>query len=811
MTLGSADVHESAVGHVTATALYTDDLQGRLRGVLQAWPVTSPHTHARILGIDTAAASSMPGVVLVLTAADVPGVNDAGTRHDQPLFPGGDVEVMFHSQPVAWVLAETLEQARIAAAAVEVDYRPLPSLVSITDAVKAGSFHGVQPVLRRGDVDTGFAAADHIIDGEFEIGGQEHFYLETQTCIALVDESGQVFIHASIQHPSEMQDIVAHVLGVPAHAVTVQCLRMGGGFGGKEMQHHGFAAVAAIGAVRTGRPVRVRLPRALDIVMTGKRHGYLFTWKAGFTDDGRITALDATMTSDGGWCLDLSEAVLERSLCSVDNAYHLPHVRVHGRIAKCHKTSQTAFRGFGAPQGMVLIEEIMGQASAVLGLDPGVVRQRNFYRPGQTTPYGQKVTQVNRLRAAWDQVNRDADLQRRQAEIADFNASHPDRRRGLAVVPVKYGISFTYMPLNQAGALVLVYKDGSVLVNHGGTEMGQGLHTKMLQVAATALGVPRSLVRMAPTRTDKVPNTSATAASSGADLNGGAVKAACDEIIDRLRGVAADLLGCGVDEVRFGGGRIRADGAPTDAAHTLTWEEVVQAAYLRRVQLSASGFFRTPGISWDAGSVTGTPFRYFVYGAAAEVEISRFDGSCTVRRVDIVHDVGQSLAPTVDRGQIEGGFVQGTGWLTLEDLRWDCSDGPGRGRLLTSSAGTYKIPSLSEMPEQINVRFLEQEPDREGVGGEGQSAVYGSKAVGEPPFTLALAVREALREAVAAFGTPMPGTTCPAPRRPRVALALPSTPEELFWAVERVRAAAPGTAEPGDAGVRKDNEVGRHR
>ncbi|MGO1948868.1 MAG: molybdopterin cofactor-binding domain-containing protein, partial [Mycobacteriaceae bacterium] len=544
--------HESAVGHVTGAALYTDDLQGRLSGVLQAWPVMSPHAHARVLSREVDA---------VLTAADVPGVNDAGVRHDQPLFPGGDVEVMFHSQPVAWVLAGTLEQARVGAEAVEVSYEPLPSLVSLSDAIGAGSFHGARPTMVRGDIDAGFSEASYVLDGESEIGGQEHFYLETQTCIALVDENGQVFIHASIQHPSEMQEIVAHVLGLPSHAVTVQCLRMGGGFGGKEMQHHGFAAVAALGAVLTGRPVRIRLPRALDMALTGKRHGYHYTWKAGFDAEGHITALDATMTADGGWCLDLSEAVLERSLCSADSAYHLPNVRVHGRIAKCHKTSQTAFRGFGAPQGMVLIEEILGQAAPVLGLPGSALRERNFYREGQTTPYGQTVTQVPRLEAVWSQVHAEGDVARRQTEIAAFNASHTDRKRALAVTPVKYGISFTFMTLNQAGALVLVYKDGSVLINHGGTEMGQGLHTKMIGVAARALGVPVSRVRLAPTRTDKVPNTSATAASSGTDLNGGAVKNACEQILSRLRVVAATVMGTNPDDVRFSGGQVFAPGA----------------------------------------------------------------------------------------------------------------------------------------------------------------------------------------------------------------------------------------------------------
>lgn len=715
----------------------------------------------------------MPGVVRVLTAADIPGVNDAGTRHDQPLLPYvGGPEVMFHSQPVAWVLADTLEQARCAASEVTVIYEPLPSLISLTDAIEAGSFHGAQPALCRGDIDAGFADAAHILDGEFEIGGQEHFYLETQTCIAMVDENDQIFVHASIQHPSEMQEIIAHVLGKSSHEVTVQCLRMGGGFGGKEMQHHGFAAVAALGAVLTGRSVRIRLPRALDMVMTGKRHGYHYSWRAGFDTDGRITALDAMMTADGGWSLDLSEAVLERSLCTVDNAYYIPNVRVHGRIARCHKTSQTAFRGFGAPQGMVLIEEIMGQAAPVLGIGAGRMREMNFYVDGQTTPYGQEVTQVRRLGAVWGQVHVKGDVSERQKSIAEFNNRHSDRKRALAVTPVKYGISFTFMALNQAGALVLVYKDGSVLINHGGTEMGQGLHTKMLQVAANALGIPRSRVRLAPTRTDKVPNTSATAASSGTDLNGGAVKNACAQIIDRLRGVAASRMGCHANDVRFHSGRV----SDTGGSGSLRWEEVVSLAYLQRVQLSASGYFRTEGIHWDAEAVSGSPFRYFVYGAAAaEVEVSRYDGSYRILRVDIVHDVGESLAPLIDRGQVEGGFMQGAGWLTMEDLRWDSSDGPNRGRLLTNSASTYKIPSLSELPDEFHVHFLDQET----VGEVGENAVYGSKAVGEPPFVLALSVREALREAVGSFAG--------RGQRPSVELALPATPEEVFWAVEHVR------------------------
>ncbi len=503
--------HESAALHVTGHALYTDDLVGRTKDVLHAHPVASPHAHARVVTLDPTPALAVPGVVRVLTADDVPGVNDAGVKHDEPLFPA---EAMFVGHAVAWVLAETAEQARLGALAVEVTWEPLPSLVSIHDAIAADSFQGGQPRLLRGDVEAALAEAAHVFSGETEMAGQEHFYLETHASLALVDEAGQVFVQCSTQHPTETQDIVAHVLGVPSHAVTVQCLRMGGGFGGKEMQPHGFAAVAALGATLTGRPVRLRLSRQLDMTMTGKRHGFHAQWRVGFDEDGRLLALDATLTSDGGWSLDLSEPVLARALCHVDNAYWIPHVRVNGRVAQTHKTSQTAFRGFGGPQGMLVIEDVLGRCAPLLGLEPDELRRRSFYAPGQSTPYGQPVRHPERLQRVWDAVLTHGDVARRRADVDAFNAAHERTKRAIALTPVKFGISFNLTAFNQAGALVHVYKDGSVLVTHGGTEMGQGLHTKMLQVAATALGVPLARVRLAPTRTDKVPNTSATAASS---------------------------------------------------------------------------------------------------------------------------------------------------------------------------------------------------------------------------------------------------------------------------------------------------------
>ncbi|GAB2706346.1 xanthine dehydrogenase molybdopterin binding subunit [Nocardia thraciensis] len=763
--VGVAMPHESATLHVTGTALYTDDLVYRTKDVLHAYPVQVMKAHGRITALRTEPALAVPGVVRVLTGADVPGVNDAGMKHDEPLFPD---EVMFHGHAVAWVLGETLEAVREGAAAVEVDIDERPALITVQEAIAAESFHGARPVMVTGDVEAGFAESAHVFTGEFTFAGQEHFYLETHAALAQIDEAGQVFVQSSTQHPSETQEITAHVLGVPSHEVTVQCLRMGGGFGGKEMQPHGFAAVAALGAQLTGRPVRVRLNRTQDLTMSGKRHGFHSSWKIGFDADGRILALEATLTADGGWSLDLSEPVLARALCHIDNVYWVPNARVHGRIAKTNTVSNTAFRGFGGPQGMLVMEDILGRCAPLLGLDPMDLRERNFYRPGlgQCTPYGQPVGHPERIAVTWDQVRGNGDIDERQREIAAFNAAHPNTKRALAITGVKFGISFNLTAFNQGGALVLIYKDGSVLINHGGTEMGQGLHTKMMQVAATTLGIPLHKVRLAPTRTDKVPNTSATAASSGADLNGGAIKNACEQLRGRLLQVAGSQLGANASDVRIAGGVARALGSDKEIA----WDELVRTAYFQRVQLSASGYYRTEGLHWDAKTFRGSPFKYFAYGAAAtEVEVDGFTGAYRIRRVDIVHDVGDTLSPLIDIGQVEGGFVQGAGWLTLEDPRWDTGDGPHRGRFLTQAASTYKLPSFSEMPEEFNVTLLENATE--------EGAVYGSKAVGEPPLMLAFSVREALRQAAAAFG----------PSGVSVELASPATPEAVFWAVEAAR------------------------
>lgn len=784
--IGSDALHESAAAHVSGRALYTDDLTQRYPGLLHAWPVASPHAHATLTSLSPQLALEVHGVVRILTRDDVPGVNDGGVRGDEPLFP---TTVHYLGQPVAWVLGESLEAARRGAAKVAeaAEWDIHEPLVDLEEAIAAGSFQGATSVVRSGDHDVSDVLANsaYTMRGVSRVSGQEHFYLETHSSIAQIDEAGQVHVQCSTQHPSETQEIVAHVLGLPSNAVTVQCLRMGGGFGGKEMQPHGLAAVAALGATLTGRPVRLRLNRNQDMTMTGKRHPFHAEWEVGFDDEARFTGLRVTLTSDGGWSLDLSEAVLARALCHIDNAYDLGAVHAVGRVARTHKTSQTAFRGFGGPQGMFVVEDIIGRCAPLLGLPAHEVRRRNLYAPGAITPYGQPVRHAERLSALWDKLTADARLDERRAEIAAFNASHDHVRRGLAITPVKFGISFNFTAFNQAGALVHIYKDGSVLLNHGGTEMGQGLHTKMILVAATALGVEPERVRIAPTRTDKVPNTSATAASSGADLNGGAVRAACDQLCERLRTVAAGLFDdttgeTGDDENSVAAESVAHPHGPTAAedvafgdglAHhpdgrTLAWDDVVKAAYFARVSLSQSGFYATPGLTWDKESMHGHPFKYFAYGvAASEVEVDAFTGASVTRAVDIIHDVGDSLAPVIDRGQIEGGFIQGLGWLTLEDLRWDSDS----GRLTTQAASTYKLPSFSEVPERFSVQLMENATE-DGV-------VYGSKAVGEPPLMLAFSVREAIRDAVASFADD--GTS--------VELASPATPEAIWWAMSKVR------------------------
>ncbi len=749
--------HESARGHVTGEALYTDDLAGRLPEILHAWPVIAPHTHARLIRIDVTPALQQPGVVTTLTNADVPGEGNSGAnRHDEPLFPD---EITFHSQPVAWVLGETLEAARLGAARVIAEYEPLPAILTIPDAIAEVSFHSGPFHIVRADAAAAISASPHRLSGELAIGGQEHFYLETQCAIARMDESDGIVVESSTQHPTETQEIVARVLGLANNQVTVQCLRMGGAFGGKEVQANPYAAIAALGAWKTKRPVRVRLPRHLDMVLSGKRHPFLAKFTAGFDTDGRLRGAEVKLYSDGGWSLDLSEPVLWRALFHCDNTYLIPALDATGWVCKTHKTSQTAFRGFGGPQGMIVIEDILDRIARTLGVAPHLVRERNFYREGDSTHYGQPVKDAARIERIWNELKASSDFESRRAEVNRFNAANLHTKHGIAITPVKFGISFTATFFNQAGALVMFYRDGSVQINHGGTEMGQGLHTKIREIASQSLGVLSSSVRIMPTRTDKVPNTSATAASAGTDLNGAAVLDACRQLQGRLIPVAAALVNCEGSKVRFAAGLVTGD---TEVA--LPIAKVVEAAYRQRIPLFAQGYYRTPDIHFDPIAARGKPFHYFAYGAAvAEVEIDGFTGAHRTLRADLLQDVGDSIAPVIDLGQVEGGFAQGVGWLTLEELVWDA-----QGRLATSGASTYKLPSWPELPAVFNVNFLQRATE--------PGVVFGSKAVGEPPLMLAFSVREAIREAIAAFG-----------KGGIVELDSPATPERIYWAIERAR------------------------
>lgn len=762
--VGKAISHESATLHVTGAAKYVDDLWQGLKHVAHLWPVCAPHTHARVLRIDSERARSLPGVLAVFSAADVPGENDVGpAKRDEPLFP---TEVCFHGHAVAWVAGDTEEAARLGAEAVAVDYEPLPVVLGIEAAIAVQSFLTDLERMRRGQPEAAIEQAPLRFQGELFVGGQEHFYLETNAALAFVDDAGGVSVHSSTQHPSETQEIIARVLGLPKNQVVVECLRMGGAFGGKEVQANAWAAVAALAATRLKRPARVRLTRAQDMALTGKRHPFLGRFDVGCEPDGKLVALKLELYSDGGWSLDLSSPVLFRAMFHADNCYLLPNVEITGRVCRTHSVSHTAFRGFGGPQGMLMIEEVMDRIARLTGLSPEQVRERNFYRLGDTAHYGQTIKDADRIQRLWTQVKTQSRFDARVSEIAAFNAAHQHQRRGLAITPVKFGISFTTAFFNQAGALVLIYKDGTVQVNHGGTEMGQGLHTKIWQIAADALGVPLDTVRIMPTRTDKVPNTSATAASSGSDLNGAAVVAACEALRHRLAEVAARNFGTEPEEVAFARGRVFAADAPD---RSLAFSDVVSQAYLERVPLFETGYYRTPNIHFDRVSGKGKPFHYYAYGVAvSEVEVSRFTGRYTLRAVDILHDVGDSLSPLVDRGQIEGGFLQGVGWLTTEELVWSSG-----GALASSGASTYKLPTLGECPPHFVVELLTRAKE--------PGVVYGSKAVGEPPLMLAISVREALRAAIASFGPPHQAGQI-------VELASPATPEAVYWAIERVRA-----------------------
>lgn len=755
MSAGARLPHDAASLHVTGAARYVDDIPMPANCLHLAFGL-SDVARGVITHADLTKVRAADGVVAVLTAADLPFENDVSPSiHDEPLLAQG--EVFYHGQPIFLVVATSHLAARKAARLGQITIDPRPAILSIDEALAADSrFENGPVVWSRGDASTAMDTAPHVIEGSFEMGGQEHFYLEGQAALAVPQDDGDMLVNSSTQHPTEIQHKVAHAIGVPMHAVRVETRRMGGGFGGKESQGNALAVACAIAARQTGRPCKMRYDRDDDMVITGKRHDFRITYRAGVGDDGRLIALDVTQLARCGWAQDLSLPVADRAMLHADNAYFLRDVRIESHRLKTHTASATAFRGFGGPQGVFGIERILDHIARARGLDPMDVRRVNYYRDGQTTHYGQEI-QGFHIPAMTDALLERADYAQRRDEIAAFNAENPLLKKGLAFSPVKFGISFTLTHLNQAGALVHVYQDGSIQMNHGGTEMGQGLFQKVAQVAARSFGVPMEFVKITATDTAKVPNTSATAASSGSDLNGMAVQKACLTIRARMAEHLAQIWQCTPAEITF------ADGQVHGPAQSNSFQEAAKTAYESRISLSATGFYKTPEITWDRVKGQGRPFFYFAHGVAlTEVVIDTLTGENRVLRADILHDAGTSLNPALDIGQVEGGYVQGVGWLTTEELVWD-----DKGVLRTHAPSTYKIPACSDRPRVFNVDLWDQ-PNHE-------DTIFRSKAVGEPPFMLGISAWLALADAVAACGDGFHDMNAPA------------TAEEVLSAVERVR------------------------
>ncbi|MCA1494434.1 xanthine dehydrogenase molybdopterin binding subunit [Ensifer sp. NBAIM29] len=755
--------HESGHKHVTGTAEYIDDI-AEPAGTLHGYLGLSERAHAEILSIDFGAVTSSPDVIGIVTSGDIPGENDISPahKHDDPVFATDKVE--FHGQPVFAVIATTRDAARRAAAKVRIEYRDLPHVTDVVEAAAANYPLVVDPLkLERGDIEVGFAKSRHVVEGEMRIGGQDHFYLEGHISLAIPGEDDEVTVFASTQHPSETQHMVAQVLGVPSNAVTVNVRRMGGAFGGKETQANLFAAVAALAAKKFGRAVKLRPDRDDDMTATGKRHDFHVGYKIGFDDEGHIEAVDAVFAARCGFSADLSGPVTDRALFHADNCYFYPNVRLRSRPQKTNTVSNTAFRGFGGPQGMVGGERMIEDIAYTLGKDPLEIRKLNFYggEGRNLTPYHQTV-EDNIIGRIIGELETSADYAARRRAVLAFNRENHVVRRGIALTPVKFGISFTKTEYNQAGALIHVYTDGSIQLNHGGTEMGQGLHTKVAQVLADEFQVDLDRIKVTATSTGKVPNTSATAASSGSDLNGMAAANAAQQIKARLVRFAADRYGVSEADVAFEPNMVRV------GAERIAFADLIKSAYAARVQLSAAGFYKTPKIHWDRSEGKGRPFYYFAYGAScSEVSVDTLTGEYQVERTDILHDVGRSLNPALDLGQVEGAFVQGMGWLTTEELWWDA-----KGRLCTHAPSTYKIPLASDRPRVFNVRLAEWSVNRE-------ETIRRSKAVGEPPFMLGISVLEAISMAAASVA----GYRIP----PRI--DAPATPERVLMAIERLRSA----------------------
>jgi len=733
---GQSHFHESARAQVAGAVNYIDDIP-EVKGTLFAAPILSNVAHGRLLGVDAAAALAMHGVRGVVLAADVPGDPLLATfLHDEPIFAVDTVQHI--GQVIGLVVADSVMQARHAARKVQLHIDALPAVLTVREALAAQSFVLPPVTVRRGDAAAAVTRAPHTISGSLEVGGQEHFYLEGQIAYVLPQEQNQWLVYSSTQHPGEAQHWVSHALGIDNNAVRVECRRMGGGFGGKETQSGHMAVWAALAARKFGKPVKLRMDRDDDFMVTGKRHPFAYDYTAGFDARGRLCGLQLMMAANCGFSADLSGPVADRAIFHADNAYFLEDVSITSYRCKTNTQSHTAFRGFGGPQGMIVTESILGDIARHLGLDPLAVRLANLYSDEatstgglrDTTHYGMRV-EDNILAPLITTVAATSDYAQRRQDIARWNASSPVIQRGIAITPVKFGISFTATLFNQAGALVHVYTDGSVQANHGGTEMGQGLNTKVGQIVADELGVPFECVLVTASDTSKIPNASATAASAGTDLNARAAQYAARNVRDNLAQFVAGLDTCGAGAVRFAGGQV------ISPKQTRAFKDVVRQAYANRIQLWSDGFYRTPKIHYDKTTLTGRPFYYFAYGAACtEVAIDTLTGESRVLKVDILHDVGTSINPAIDIGQIEGGFVQGMGWLTTEQLVWN-----DKGHLSTHAPSTYKIPATGDIPEHFKVAFW-PEPNRE-------DNVFGSKAVGEPPFMLAISVFEAMKNAVA--------------------------------------------------------------
>ncbi|MCC6196041.1 MAG: xanthine dehydrogenase molybdopterin binding subunit [Burkholderiales bacterium] len=759
--VGAPVPHDSSALHVTGEALYTDDLP-EPRGLLHVAVGVSPVAHGKLRGVDLSAVHAAPGVVAAVGAADIPGVNDVGPIvHDDPIFAHGTVQ--FAGQPVFAVAATDVVLARRAARLAKLDLTPLPAILTIDEALAAQSYVLPPVHVTRGNPAAALAKSPHRLRGTVRAGGQDHFYLEGQIAMATPAEHGGLRIYTSTQHPGEVQQMVAHALGLAAHDVVVECRRMGGGFGGKETQMSLFACAAALVARKTGRAAKLRLDRDDDMRSTGKRHAFAYWYDVGFDGDGRILGLDLTLASRCGFSADLSGPVNDRAVFHCDNTYWLPDVVIHSFRCKTNTVSDTAFRGFGGPQGMFPIEHVIDQIAVALGRDPLDVRVANLYgtTSRNVTPYGMTV-EDNVAGEIIAQLGRTSRYRARRDEIAQWNRANPIVKRGIALTPVKFGISFTATHYNQAGALLHLYSDGTLLLNHGGTEMGQGLFTKVAQVVAQELGVPLAAVRVSASDTSKVPNASPTAASAGSDLNGMAAREAARTLRERLAAFAARKFDCDPDAVAF------AAGVVSGAGKTLHFAELARAAYFARVPLSATGFYATPKIHYDRTTLTGRPFFYFAYGAAvSEVAVDTLTGEHRLLAVDILHDVGHSLNPAIDLGQIEGGFIQGWGWLALEELWWN-----DKGELRTHAPSTYKIPTAHDVPQRFTVNFFEA-PNRE-------ETIYRSKAVGEPPLMLALSAFHALRDAIAGV----------ADRKLSPRLDAPATDERILAAIEDLRTRA---------------------